>query len=215
MGLDIYHEKATLLKPAGLLTPDCDVLLRANWAEYGFNVGYEHFHRYAQLVDVPVPVCTLIMFESPLDQLRSFFAVDSTIDGFRADGYHIIDQLTVAGRARAIQQLEQRQSLAGLPRHEWTAQWWRGRTYYREEPQEGFYVTEVGYQRKGVNGHFYQYFGSDEKYARRADFEYAYQCVDRYWSSDTAADVAERRARFQADFLDSYEEGASFLVPSY
>jgi hypothetical protein len=213
MGLDIYHQKATLTKPAGLLEPGWDLLLRTDWPGYGCNVGFEHFHRYAQLVDVPVKVSTLILFDSPLDRLNSAHF----IDGFRADGYHIIDQLTEEGRGRAIQQLEQRENLAGLLRHEWQTKWWRGRTCYREEPQEGFYVTEVGYQRKGVNGNFHQYFDPDryELYAHRADFEYAYQCVDRYWPADTAADVARRRAQFRADFLDRYEDGASFLRPSY
>ena len=68
-----------------------------------------------------------------------------------------------------------------------------------------------------MNEEFWKRFYSDTIYdfALWEDFEYAYECVDYYWPSDTKQDLVERKKKFKENFLDQYELGASFLRLSY
>ncbi|MEM8497446.1 MAG: hypothetical protein AAF542_05435 [Pseudomonadota bacterium] len=68
--------------------------------------------------------------------------------------------------------------------------------------------TKVGYQRKGMLLEFYKEFTNDTVYLERYDFERLSRYVDDSFST---AD----RSNIQENFIDSYENGKSFLYISW
>lgn len=72
MGLDITHYKATLKQPEN---SELIFVGREIWGKIGFktresfsgfNVPFEHFNKYIQLIDCPVVVNTIIIVEDKL-----------------------------------------------------------------------------------------------------------------------------------------------------
>jgi hypothetical protein len=68
-----------------------------------------------------------------------------------------------------------------------------------------------------VNQKFWERFKSDTIYhfALKEDFEYAYTCVDYCWEDDTEEEVRIGKEEFRKNFLENFEDGASFLALGY
>jgi len=84
---------------------------------------------------------------------------------------------------------------------------------------EGFYLKQIGYQRKGVTDNFFQYFNIQEtgitKYTKREKFQLLFSLIGKYYDHDTDEDVKQLKIQFERDFLNEYEKGKSILSVSY
>ena len=95
---------------------------------------------------------------------------------------------------------------------------WQTIQYYEINSKHGFYYAESGYQRKGMNDNFWKHFNPVSDiycYANKEDFENAFNCVDKYWESDTNEIVQKRKEDFKRNFIDNYKLGESYLALSY
>ncbi len=209
MGLDITHYKATRKQPDPLKI--WNVVTRETYR--GFDAPFEHFSRYIQ--DVVLPEHHLSLFVpyelSDLDYTREWFRNFS----IRYDIQTLPDGQDLETFVEAY---IRENSLEGLliDRSE-ALKWWIF-TFNRPLHRTGFYVEEVGYQRKGMNTGFWTRFCTNNgvfHFTRKEDFDFALSCVDVEWDGDTPEDVELRRTLFKNDFVDAYEEGASYMAVSY
>ena len=210
MGLDIYHFKATLTKPTDIGYNGWEFYTESRFE--GFDVGFDYFRDYIQEIEVPEDFpqksFMFVKKEADLDAVKKSFCNEegSNIVLYEPDASNIDG---IISRYMAENQLGN----LHLRKRE-TKQWHLVQLYdiFRET---GFYGEEIGYQRKGMNRHFYEYFDVtlDDIYCRtkKSDFEYALSCVDYCWKEDTEEIVAQRKRDFQANFVDSYKEGCSWL----
>lgn len=207
MGLDIYHYKATLLKPKDLNPFSENYILEENYE--GFDVHFSYFNNYIQIIDVPKTIKTLIfaLKESELDEIKNFLNYE--YDFFYES--NILNINNVADRFIIQNHLE------GSLLHKWETPKWIGFHVFEWEKKSGFYFEEVGYQRKGMNERFRErfYSASNYYYTQKEDFEFALSCVDFYWDNDTQEEVEQRKRQFKADFLDKYEDKRSWMNTSW
>jgi len=210
MGLDIYHVKATLQRPR---TKDPFGLTSVQEIEFeGFNVPFAHFSRYIQQIDTPeiLQTCILVRNEQYLEEATEWFKHQT--------GYKIFFERDKRSLAGTINHFATQHNLNSLIRYVGEGcDKWHVLKYYELVKKTGFYTTNEGYQRKGVNAHFAERFYHDTLYrfALHEDFEYAYNCIDYYWDSDTAEDVLVRKKEFKETFIDTFAAGASYLHVSY
>lgn len=211
MGLDITHYKATLEKPQ--TTDPTSICGETREGYNDFNVPFEHFKQYIQEIDYPNILNTVIivMQEYQLNHVKEFFK-DSNYTFFLKTNEEEFNNL--------LTKHEIENDLIGLHKHmndQVLGAKWIVLDYYEILKKEGFYYEEVGYQRKGINSKFWDRFSSEDIYnfALKEDFEYAYSCIDYYWSSDTSEIVKLRKEDFKKNFIDNFESGASFLSLSY
>ena len=208
MGLDIYHCKATLVKPK-----DMNPFSDNYFIEDEFNVfdTYDTLSGYIKQIEIPKTVRTLIFIkkESEIEEVKAFLHRGGDRDFFFEKDLSNID--------RTVDQFIRQNHLEGCLRHKWEAPKWIGVHVFDWEVHTGIYYEEAGYQRKGMNEQFSDRFYSDPIYCytQKEDFEFALSCVDYYWTSDTAEEVDQRKKDFKRDFVDSYETGRSFMLVSY
>jgi hypothetical protein len=81
---------------------------------------------------------------------------------------------------------------------------------------KGVYYNEVGYQRKGMNGIFYNDYTKYFLWGNKEDFIKAYDCLDDscYCDSDENT-LKEMQEYFKENFLDNYIFGKSLLLASF
>lgn len=208
MGLDIYHCRATLNRPAGVSPYEASTILLEDYE--GFDVPFSYFSDYIRVVQIPVEVETVI-----IPHRREL--VQSTNDWFQESAYQIIFNENSATLDKEIKLLEKQRSLTGLLTHTWETDSWKGIHYFHLVGKEGFYTEDIGYQRKGMNHKFHERFYSNKtwRYTSKEDFDFALSCVDSYWPDDTIDTITATRDAFKRDFVDSYKPGASFMHTCY
>ena len=81
---------------------------------------------------------------------------------------------------------------------------------------KGVYYNEVGYQRKGMNGIFYNDYTKYFLWGNKEDFIKAYDCLDDsgYYDRDENT-LNEMQEYFKENFLDNYIFGKSLLLVSF
>jgi hypothetical protein len=209
MGLDITHYKATLKQP--------DLLKRWNVVTeetyLGFDAPFEHFLRYIQPVVIPETHCLLVVPHNESDQeyTKQWFLNFSTPTDVRnaVDDGHLEAFIESYIRENSFENM----LIERTEGHKWWVI-----AFNRPLQRTGFYVEEVGYQRKGMNDAFWTRFCTNDNvfhFTKQEDFEFALSCVDFYWDSDTQEDLEQRRILFKADFVDKFEYGASYMAASY
>lgn len=207
MGLDIYHHRATLMKPLIESVSNDEMVIEEQIKE--FNVPFQHFEKYIQKVDFKIEVNNIIIYKD----------FEKAQEWFQASEYNkpFIYQPNPEILSAEIEKFEQDNNLLEFDNFTYKNDFWDVKCYFYTEKRIGFYIETVGYQRKGVNGHFWERFYNEEIYnfALFEDFEYAYQCVDKYWHSDTDKTLIMRKADFKRNFLDNFIDGASYLYLSY
>ncbi len=73
-----------------------------------------------------------------------------------------------------------------------------------EYDEEVFYYETISYQRKGVNGSFYQDFENDKCLVDKAEVEKMWQYV-----------VEERKQNFKIEFVDRFINGETIVIVSW
>lgn len=210
MGLDITHYKASLTTPNHAELWSQGVIIEENFENEGFNVPFSYFNNWIQKVNYPVVRLFKVILHKPSymgDFLNSnYFTSDNLLPFTLEDDWQnrLIRYETWKG-LESYQKVVRRSG-------KWTTV-----TYYETLSRNGFYYSEIGEQRKGMNANFMMRFGQEKSYnfALAEDFTYAMDCVDFYWSTDTQKDVAQRKRLFKENFVDQFEEGRSWLNVSY
>lgn len=209
MGLSISHNKATLKRPT--VSSPYEPIGVTEEEFTGFNVDFTYFRRYIQKIECPKVVQTFIIVEEEQHLAH-------TQNWFKEIGDPVLFHVNEDDLRNEIATLEQKYQLNGLEKQLCQGPPELKLLYYCEvSKQTGFYIEGVDYQSKGMNGKFWERFcgGYYDNFALWEDFEYAYNCVDHYWNSDTAEELAIRKQAFKKYFLDAYEPGASFMSISY
>ncbi len=216
MGLDITHYKATLelsqnselIKIGGEIRGLVGAETRDSFSD--FNVPFEHFEKYIQLIDYPIIIDTLIIVE---DKDKIEYATNH----FSNSNYKIL--LRNDDLEKKLNDYEKENNLKDFRRHSKSSilNEWKIINYYKIESKEGFYYQQVGYQRKGMNENFWKRFCNDDiyQYALKEDFEFASNCLQRKQLNETKADFELRKENFNKQFLENYENGGSFMSLSY
>lgn len=87
------------------------------------------------------------------------------------------------------------------------------------EKKEGFYFKEVGHQRKGMEPEFMDRFYKIEEeiynFALKEDFDYAMNCVIESEKLSIQKVPSTLKKEFKTKFIDTFENGASFISLSY
>ena len=204
MGLDLYHHKATLERPAKLDPFNRSYMLESEFE--GFDVSFGYFDGSIQQVDVPETLSTIIFpkEESRMDYVKEFL---------KGGDYEFLFEETAENRIRAVERYREKYDSQVNLLHSWETSDWTGFHIYRYGKQEGFYFESPGYQRKGMNGNFWKRFESDTvwNFTGKEDFDFALSCVDYHWDNDTAEEVEMRKSTFKEHFTGNYEEGKSWL----
>lgn len=216
MGLDITHYKATLKLPENCELINIGGEIRGNvGAETkesfsDFNVPFEHFDNYIQLIDCPIVIDTVIIVEDKEN-------VDYVTNHFSNSDYKIL--LRDDNLEQNLNKYEKEKDLKEFGKHYGSSvlNEWKILKYFKTERKEGFYYHQVGYQRKGMSEKFWKRFYNDDihEYALKDDFEYASKCVKRKQLYEPKVDFELRKDNFKKQFLDNYENGASFMSVSY
>ncbi|HLV50884.1 MAG TPA: hypothetical protein VKY44_02875 [Flavobacterium sp.] len=216
MGLDITHYKATLKLPAnseliiigGQIRSEVGAETRESFSD--FDVPFEHFDNYIQLIDCPIVVDSLIIVEDK-DNL------EYVTNHFSSSDYKIL--LNKDDLNKNLDEYENEKKLKELEKHigNNVLNKWKVLNYVRTEKKEGFYYHQVGYQRKGMNEKFWKRFCNDDiyDYALKENFEYASKCLLKKQLFESKADFELRKENFKNQFIDTYENGASFMSLSY
>ena len=93
-------------------------------------------------------------------------------------------------------------------------------TIYFIEPikvQGMYYLDNIGYQRKGMSGLFYDTFKKYVVWGKKEDFDLAYTCVADEWYVEHFGQEAVNKMRknFKENFVDKFEFGKSLLLVSF
>lgn len=213
MSLAITHYKATLEKA------DINTLFYIGNDIYGetgaeirekfdsFNVDFDHFQKYIQLIDVPNEIESIIIVEG-LEKLKKveehFKSTASTFLVYENEEQFKIE-LENFEKERTYQKLEKH--LEYIHHTEWNIL-----TYYTLEKKEGFYFKSVGNFQKGMNDKFWDKFCTStiSNFALKDDFEYALSCT-----IDSKESRIDYREEFKKEFIDNFDFGASFMSISY
>jgi hypothetical protein len=73
------------------------------------------------------------------------------------------------------------------------------------------YWATKGYQRKGMNRHFYEDFENCKLYFDKALVLKACSCLEPTWGND----YEELKAHFRSNFVDNFVEGESVFLGSW
>ena len=216
MGLDITHYKATLELPenseliniGGEIRGMVGAETRESFSD--FNVSFEHFKNYIQLIDCPIVLDTVIIVEGKNN-------IEYVTNHFSTSDYKIL--LNDESLSQNLNEYENEKGFKDLKKHfgKSVLNKWIVLSYYKIEKREGFYYHQVGYQRKGMNEKFWNRFCTNDiyDYALKEDFEYANKCVTKKQLFEPKTDFELRKENFKRQFLDNYENGASFMSLSY
>jgi hypothetical protein len=216
MGLDITHYKAILKLPensellniGGQIRGIVGAETRESFSE--FNVPFEHFKNFIQPIDCPIIMETVIIAEGKNN-------IEYVTNHFSSSDYKIL--LNDDSLSRNLNEYENEKGLKDFRKHfgESVLNKWKVLNYYKTEKKEGFYYQQVGYQRKGMNKKFWNRFCKDDiyEYALKEDFEYASKCLQKKQLSEPETEFELRKESFKKQFLDNFENGASFMSLSY
>jgi len=216
MGLDITHYKATLKLPenseliniGGQIRGIVGAETRDSFSD--FNVPFEHFKDYIQLIDCPITIDTAIIVED-----KNNF--EYVTNHFSNSDYKLF--LNNDDLNKNLNEYEDEKNLKEFRKHFGNSvlNKWKVLNYYKTEKSEGFYYQQVGYQRKGMNEKFWNRFCKDDiyDYALKEDFEYASKCVRKKQLFEPKTEFELRKESFKKQFLNNYENGASFMSLSY
>ncbi|MCT8341283.1 hypothetical protein MG296_14570 [Flavobacteriaceae bacterium TK19130] len=216
MGLDITHYKAVLKLPEnpGLINVGGEIRgqVGAETKESfsDFNVSFEHFQNYIQLIDCPKVIDTLIIVDEKED-------LETTTNHFSKSDYKIFlndkelkRELKIYESERKLENCEKYFSNSALNK-------WKILNYFETEKKEGFYYQAVGDQRKGMNDMFWNRFCNNNiyNYARKEDFEFAMKCLRIKQPHEYKSEFELRKEKFKDEFINNFELGASFMFVSY
>lgn len=205
MGLDITHYKATLKKP---LIDSFNFVLENEFN--GFDVPFDYFQNYIQKVYVPEVLEIIIIprNENDIDELKQLY---------KDRNCHFIFEKDYKSILASIDKFLKYKNLDKKLIKPWQAHKWMGIDIYEYKKETGFYFSEIGYQRKGVNENFWERFNSNTTFCftTKEDFDFAYSCVDFYWDIDTKEDIEMRKKLFKENFVDKYELNRSWMNVSY
>ncbi len=210
MGLDIYHTKATLEKPTIIDPHGLDIITEEGFPNMGFDVPFSHFDKYIQKIDYPKIIKKATLMKEGEN-------LDDTFGWFNDGNSEIIFYENPDSLEQKTKEYELKNNLNKLHRNLSTnSETWDLLYHYEFIEKTGFYITDEGCQRKGMNADFNSFYQDDKyNFVLKEDFEKAYQCIDYYWEFDTDEELAMRRKNFKENFLDKYEFGASYLALSY
>ncbi len=216
MGLDITHYKAILELPknselisiGGQIRGKTGAETRESFCD--FNVPFEHFENYIQIIDYPniKETAIVVKHKEKNTDINKQFA---------NSGYKIL--LDNEDLDKNLAEYENEKNLKNLNKHindnPFTE--WKVISYYEYEKREGFYFQELGYQRKGMNNKFWKRFCSSDiyEYGLLEDFEFAYSCLHKLQQVESNADFELRKKEFKKHFIDNFELGTSFMSVSY
>jgi len=82
---------------------------------------------------------------------------------------------------------------------------------FDDQAFEVLYITEIGYQRKGMNKRFYEEFENDQLYFSISDVRKAKAYIEGMSESDTNNLLKS----FQQNFIDNFTEGESIFIVSW
>lgn len=214
MGLDITHFKAAFQKDfpgdlpyVGDFAGESLIETRETFANY--NVPFEHFKNYIQIVDCPEILQKAIIVKDAKNLAR-------VENHFRNSDYKIFTNSKQLEKELVI--YEAKENLDGLNRHINSGYLsdWKIVSYYKNTQKEGIFFKDVGYQRKRMNVAFWERFCRSDThcYALQEDFSFAFSCIEKR-DDETFEDSQEVIANFKQNFIDNFELGASFMVVSY
>ena len=214
MGLDITHFKAVFQKDypedlpyVGDSAGESLIETRETFANY--NVPFEHFKNYIQIVNCPEILQTAIIVKDAKD-------LADVENHYQNNDYKIFTDSKQLEEELAIH--EAKENLDGLNRHidSGYLSRWKIVSYYKNIQKEGIFFREVGYQRKRMNTAFWKRFCSSDTYcyALEEDFNFAFSCIEKR-DDETLEDAQEVIDNFKQNFLDNFELGSSFMVVSY
>lgn len=139
MGVDVYHCKATLVKPK-----DMNPFSENYFIEDDFNVFDNHniLKDYIQQIEVPKTVRTLIFIknESEIEEVKHFLHHEY-------DFFFEKDELNID---KTVEKFIWQNHLTNCLLHKWEAPKWIGVHVFEWVLHTGIYYEEVGYQRKGI-----------------------------------------------------------------
>lgn len=207
MGLDIFHYKVTKDKPK-LIYPGYEYIITEDNYEL-FDVDISYFEPNIEIIDSPTVLHTLVFpkKEEYIDDIKKITDKNVTI----------LFEENLNDVNKAVFDFTNKNKYKETKLKEWNNNEWLSFDIYIIEKKKGFYYEEVGYQRKGMNLKFWKKFCEKDIYCytQKEDFEYALNCVDYCWHTDTDDIVNERIELFKNDFLDKYESHKSWLEVSY
>ncbi|MGB0868397.1 MAG: hypothetical protein ACPGSD_02260 [Flavobacteriales bacterium] len=204
MGLDITHFKATKEKAEPLtlfyigndIYGDTGAEIREKFDN--FNVDFDHFQKYIQEIDVPTEVETVIIVKG-VENLKH------VKDHFKSTESSFIVRKNEEQLQKELKDFEEKKGYQNLKKNfkDFSYTSWIILNYYIVEKKEGFYFKNVGEQRKGMNRKFWDKFckGDISNFALKEDFDYAFSCVDKNWSSDYEKSVLQRKKLFKKNLL--------------
>jgi hypothetical protein len=210
MGLDILHCKACLDKQTG----KSPLIVYAETADDfdHFNVGFDHFQKYIQMVDIPELIDSVIV-------VRQQDYLEETLSRFKNDKRTVLhlDEDSEASFLLDYRKKKSLQHCQVFHQNNVQGHKWKVIHFYVNKKMEGFYFRVVGEQRKGMKSSFWQYFYSMETYnfALKKDFDHAFSCLDDDTLCDAETLIEKRKEYFATHFLHTYEEGRSYLSLSY
>ncbi len=211
MGLDISHCKATFERPN---TTDPNLLGGETKDNFnGFNVPFEHFHKYVKQIECGNILHTVIIVkqENLLEEVKEWF---------KNYEYSIFIKESEEQLNRQLEKYEINNGLKNLYKYyneNVSGEKWIVLSYYEILKKKGFYYNQIGEQRKGMNGKFWERFCREDisNFALKEDFDFAFSCLDFDEDNETKEDFNLRKLNFKENFIDNFELGASFLSVSY
>jgi len=236
MGLDVMHYKATVEKIESSYSLQYNCMTESDFEYQGFDVPFGYFKNYIQMIDIPETVITIyVPYEGhETDEIKSYFEEnarrefkfwhkkDEVRDAEEFKSY--LEEKFKDKRFLKVDKTNLEESVKKILREENLLDCmvsynkirdWIYIDVYRLKQEKGFYYEGVGYQRKDMNANFNKYYDSDICcYAKKEEFEFALTCVEffDYCSEDeTGEKTLKAKELFKKDFVDSYEEGKSFM----
>lgn len=210
MGLDISHIKATLVRPTTTDPYRLGEMTEESFDSFGFDVPFTHFEKYIQKIDCANILTTAILVKNESD-------LKYTKEWFEKYDYPIFFEKTQASLEKTLRKYESKHNLSQLHTHINTMpQRWNVLYHYEIIKKIGFYETDEGYQRGGMNSDFAPFYQRDKyNFVLQEEFEKAYNCIDDDLDFTTEAQLMFTKKNFKENFLDKFEYGASYLSLSW
>ncbi len=201
MGLELVHFKAVMDKPAN---KGLKLSYQTEERFYGFNVPFGHFHRYIQLIDVPVLKDTVIIVNREED-------LEYAIKRLINSSHEILVRKNDEQLADDIKTYERNNGLATYTKsynNETVA--WTIMEYYKEEKKTGFYTEEISSQTSMVYDNFWEHFSEPDltHFALKEDFDLVAGCIKPFVDDEG---IERWQSNFKEQFVGKFEEGASFM----
>jgi hypothetical protein len=207
MGLDIYHFKM-VNKPVRKE----DHILRKELARDMINkYGFE---KYLKREKVDGIFSLIALLKTPEDLATGKEYLESVDDAYTDYKLKLVG--TLGSCKDKIKEFEDKEGLIEFKKHTFEETVYIGArsikytdiAYKGLLEQDVFFTAGVGYQRKGMNAEFYNYFQNDTYYADKESFEKLLEFSDPENHMYNPTNVKE-------NFIDKYEYGRSVLLLSW